>query len=50
MSYRWTITRVAAKHGYVVRFLSMGPENTGVGAPTQMGVFQRAQDEGGSDG
>jgi hypothetical protein len=42
--------KVAAKHGYIVRFLSIGPENTDVGAPTQVGVFQRAQNEGGSNG
>lgn len=31
--------RVAAKYGYVVRFLPVGPEDLALGAPTQMGVF-----------
>jgi len=26
--------------GYQVRFLPVGPEDPGVGAPTQMGVFE----------
>ena len=30
---------VAARHGYTVRFLPVGEEDTEVGAPTQMGVF-----------
>lgn len=40
-------TDVAARHGYGVRFLPVGPEDAGtdgaggVGAPTQMGVFSR---------
>jgi len=33
--------RVAGEHGYSVRFLPMGPEDKYVGAPTQMGVFER---------
>lgn len=32
---------VAERFGYRVRFLPVGPEDTGVGAPTQMGVFTR---------
>jgi len=32
---------VAGRHGYAVRFLSVGPENEGLGAPTHMGVFER---------
>jgi 3' terminal RNA ribose 2'-O-methyltransferase Hen1 len=33
---------VAARHGYAVRFLPVGPEDPEVGAPTQMGVFSHA--------
>jgi 3' terminal RNA ribose 2'-O-methyltransferase Hen1 len=32
---------VAERFGYAVRFLPVGPEDTEVGAPTQMGVFTR---------
>ena len=32
---------VAARHGYAVRFLPVGPEDPEVGPPTQMGVFER---------
>ena len=32
--------RVAATHGYTVRFQPIGPEDPAVGAPTQMGVFR----------
>jgi len=31
--------RVAARFGYAVRFLPVGPEDAIVGSPTQMGVF-----------
>ncbi len=31
---------VAARFGYRVRFLAIGPEDAAVGAPTQMGVFR----------
>lgn len=31
--------RVAARFGYNVRFLPVGPEDAAVGSPTQMGVF-----------
>jgi 3' terminal RNA ribose 2'-O-methyltransferase Hen1 len=34
--------RVAAEHGYSVRFLPIGPEDPDVGAPTQMAVFARS--------
>lgn len=34
--------RVAAQHGYVVRFAPVGPVDEVVGSPTQMGVFERA--------
>ncbi len=34
--------RVAETFGYTVHFLSIGPEDATVGAPTQMGVFHRA--------
>jgi 3' terminal RNA ribose 2'-O-methyltransferase Hen1 len=32
---------VAERFGYAVRFLPIGPEDSAVGAPTQMGVFTR---------
>lgn len=32
---------VAARFGYNVRFLPVGPEDPAVGSPTQMGVFER---------
>jgi hypothetical protein len=32
---------VAAKYGYAVRFLPVGPEDLALGAPTQMAVFTR---------
>lgn len=31
---------IAARFGYTVRFLPVGPEDAAVGAPTQMGVFE----------
>jgi len=34
--------RVAEGHGYAVRFLPVGPVDEALGAPTQMGVFNRA--------
>jgi len=37
----WAAT-VAARYGYAVRFLPVGPEDPEVGAPTQMGVFTRS--------
>src|SRR5215213_4118125 len=33
--------RIGESYGYVVRFLSVGPEDDAVGAPTQMAVFER---------
>jgi 3' terminal RNA ribose 2'-O-methyltransferase Hen1 len=33
--------RVAVRFGYHVRFLPVGPEDSAVGSPTQMGVFER---------
>jgi len=35
-------SRVAARFGYNVRVLPVGPEDSAVGAPTQMGVFERS--------
>jgi hypothetical protein len=32
---------LAARFGYAVRFLPVGPEDGTVGAPTQMGIFDR---------
>lgn len=36
---------VAARFAYNVRFLPVGPEDSTVGSPTQMGVFERSQHE-----
>jgi 3' terminal RNA ribose 2'-O-methyltransferase Hen1 len=36
---------IAARFGYSVRFLPIGPEETAVGAPSQMAVFEQAQAE-----
>ena len=33
--------RIGERFGYSVKFLPVGPEDAVVGAPTQMGVFQR---------
>lgn len=33
--------RIAGQYGYTVRFLPIGPEDSAVGAPSQMGVFTR---------
>ena len=33
--------RVAEQHDYTVRYLPVGPDDENVGAPTQMGVFER---------
>lgn len=33
--------RVATAHGYAVRFAPVGPEDSVVGSPTQMGIFSR---------
>jgi 3' terminal RNA ribose 2'-O-methyltransferase Hen1 len=33
---------LAARHGYDVRYLPVGPEHAETGAPTQMAIFQRA--------
>ena len=33
--------RVSTSHGYAVRFAPVGPEDSVVGAPTQMGIFSR---------
>jgi len=32
---------IANRHGYSVRFLTIGPEDLSVGSPTQMGIFSR---------
>lgn len=32
---------IAEKHGYNVRFMPVGPEDTDVGAPTQMAIFEK---------
>jgi 3' terminal RNA ribose 2'-O-methyltransferase Hen1 len=39
--FRGWAERVAAGHGYRVRFLPVGPDDEEVGPPTQMGVFER---------
>lgn len=33
--------RIGERYGYAVRFLPVGPEDAAVGAPTQMGIFER---------
>jgi 3' terminal RNA ribose 2'-O-methyltransferase Hen1 len=37
---RWA-NGIAARFGYAVRFIPVGPENPELGSPTQMGVFLR---------
>ena len=39
--FREWAERVARRHAYAVRFLTVGPIDEAVGAPTQMGVFDR---------
>ncbi len=46
--FEWTRTEfqawasgIASRFGYSVRFLPVGPEDTIVGSPTQMGIFTR---------
>jgi 3' terminal RNA ribose 2'-O-methyltransferase Hen1 len=39
--FRLWAEAVAARHGYDVRFLPIGNEDSQLGAPTQMGVFSR---------
>lgn len=39
--YQEWANRVATRFGYNVRFLPVGPEDSSVGSPTQMGVFER---------
>jgi 3' terminal RNA ribose 2'-O-methyltransferase Hen1 len=46
--FEWTRAEFAAwcqsmagRYGYVVRFLPVGPEDALVGAPTQMGIFEK---------
>ncbi len=41
VEFREWAGRVASQHGYRVHFLPVGPEDTEVGSPTQMGVFER---------
>jgi 3' terminal RNA ribose 2'-O-methyltransferase Hen1 len=38
--HEWGL-RIAEQHGYKVRFLPVGPEVQELGAPTQMGIFER---------
>jgi len=35
--------RIAGQYNYDVKFLPIGPEDTKLGAPTQMGVFTRCK-------
>ena len=35
--------RVATRFGYNARFLPVGPEDSTVGSPTQMGIFERSE-------
>jgi len=39
--FREWAQNIGESYGYVVRFLSVGPEDDAVGAPTQMAVFER---------
>ena len=39
--FREWAAAVAARHGYAVTFVGIGPDDPEVGAPTQMGVFTR---------
>jgi 3' terminal RNA ribose 2'-O-methyltransferase Hen1 len=39
--FRAWATAAAARHGYAVRFLPVGPDDPEVGPPTQMAVFER---------
>jgi 3' terminal RNA ribose 2'-O-methyltransferase Hen1 len=39
--FRTWADRVAATHGYAVRYLAVGPEDPALGPPSQMGVFVR---------
>ena len=41
---------IADRFGYSVTFLPVGPVDNSVGAPTQMGVFEKNRTEGTSDG
>ena len=34
---------IAARFGYAVRFLGVGPEDAAVGSPTQMAIFETAK-------
>jgi 3' terminal RNA ribose 2'-O-methyltransferase Hen1 len=39
--FREWAERIGEKYGYAVRFLPVGPDDAEVGAPTQMGVFEK---------
>ena len=39
--FREWAERIGEQHGYDVRFLPVGPEDDGLGAPTQMAVFEK---------
>ncbi|HEV8169482.1 MAG TPA: 3' terminal RNA ribose 2'-O-methyltransferase Hen1 [Pyrinomonadaceae bacterium] len=39
--FREWAERIGERYGYAVRFLPVGPEDEAVGAPTQMGIFER---------
>lgn len=41
--FRDWANRVAQQHGYAVRFLAVGPVHETLGAPTQMGIFERLE-------
>lgn len=38
--FRDWAAKVADRHGYIVRFVQVGPVDENIGSPTQMGVFQ----------
>ena len=39
--FREWAQKIGERYGYAVRFLPVGPEDAAVGAPTQMGIFER---------
>ena len=41
--FRTWAKQVADKHGFSVRFLSVGPEDAALGSPTQLGVFETVE-------
>ena len=42
--FQFWASDVAERFGYKARFLPVGPEDAALGAPTQMGIFDRVRD------